>query len=422
MNNSSYGGERNVRHNLTLFFLDGVAFMPAMALISITTVIPFFLEQLGASTFQIALAASMVTVCVFMTQPLFGSIVSRTKLMAKTFWKILLLQRLIFIAFVFSIPLLAANSSVLVWGFLFFWGVFNIFAGSYSLFHTPLVIKLLPPEKRGAIRGVGFAIGSGIALGMTALIPIILNNIVFPYNFVLIFALGTFFLFLNAAVFLFMREHEDVEPRIPMSAARFVREVPSSVQKDAVFRTMIVTCTFLVIANSLLPYYTLYAIRVFGATEAHLATLAGLAVISPAIGHIVFGLIIDRKGPKTTSVIAACLVVAAGTLALVTNSLTMLFVAWLFANLGVSCFNMTVQLLLGEVAPSSKLPLYVGVLMIISLFISSAVLLLLAPALETLGFTLLFATVFACGLLSLLTNVLVFRKQLARRRAEAANI
>ena len=391
--------------------------MPAMALISITTVIPFFLEQLGASTFQIAMAASMVTICVFVTQPLFGSIVSRTKQMAKTFWKILALQRLIFFAFVLCIPLLSANSSVLVWVFLFFWGVFNIFAGSYALFHTPLVIKLLPPDKRGAIRGVGFALGSGIALGMTALIPVILSNILFPYNFVLIFALGSFFLFLNAAVFLLMREHEDIEHRVPMSAVRFVKEMPSSVKKDSVFRTMIVTCTFLVVANSLLPYYTLYAIRVFGATEAHLATLAALAVISPAIGHIVFGLIVDRKGPKATSLIAACLVIAAGTLALVTNSLTMLFVAWLFANLSVSCYNMTAQLLLGEISPSNKLPLYVGVLMIISLFLSSAVLLLLAPVLEILGFTPLFATVFACGLLSFLTNVFVFRKQLAKRAA-----
>jgi len=53
-----YGSQKDIKHNLLLFFVDGVVFTPAMTLISVTAVIPYFLAQLGASTFQIALAAS----------------------------------------------------------------------------------------------------------------------------------------------------------------------------------------------------------------------------------------------------------------------------------------------------------------------------------------------------------------------------
>jgi len=299
--------------------------------------------------------------------------------------------------------------------------VFNIFVGSYSVFFTPLLLKLLPPEKRGAMRGIGAAIGSLLGVGMAALIPVIINRIIFPYNFVVIFAAGSVFLLADAILFFLMREHKDVEPRIPLSIIQYIKGIPSSVRDDALFRNMIIMCTFLVIANALIPYYTIYAIREFSATEAHIATLTALAVLSGAFGHVVFGVIVDRWGPVPTSIIAACLVITAGVLALFTstafgNTIYFLYAAWVFANLGNICYMMTATLLLDKVTSSGKIPLYVGVLMTISMALSSAVLLLLAPALENIGFALLFVVVLICGLASLAVNLLVFMKHLAKRK------
>jgi len=401
-----------------MFFIDGVLFMPAMTLISITTVIPYFLEQLGASTFQIAMAASMAMICTFVTQPLFGSLASRVRVLRKTFGGLLMAQRIIFLAFVLCIPLFASNPPVLIWMFLAFWGIFNIFVGSYNVFFTSLLLKLLPPEKRAGVRGIGFAIGSGLGVAMAALIPIILSRIVFPYNFVLIFSIGTMFLLGNATLFLLMREHEDVEPRVPMGIVQYIKGFPSAIVGDAPFRTLVLTSTCMVVANSLLPLYTVYAIRVFSATESHVALLSGLAVVSSAIGFICFGFIVDRKGPFPMLATAAALAMAAGMLALITNSLPFLFVAWVIANLGLTSYGMTASLMLGEVTPPGKLPLYVGVLTTVSLAVSSAVLLLLAPVLERISFAFLFVTVLVCGTASLLISLLVLRKQLKQKQLE----
>jgi len=414
-----FGTRKDIKYNLSLFFIDGMLFMPAMTLIAVATVIPFFMEQLGASTLQIAVAAALPFICTFLAQPFFGSIASRTRLMAKTFGWILVIQRVIFLAFAISIPIFAINLPLLVWMFLFFWGVFNIFVGSYSVFFTPLLLKLLPPEKRGAMRGIGFAIGSLMGVGIASLgIPAILSHFAFPYNFVIIFATGSTLLLFDSILFILMREHEDIEPRVPLSIIQYIKGIPSSVRDDALFRSMIIMCTFLVIANALLPYYTVYAIRVFSATEAHVATLTALAVISAAFSHVVFGLVVDRWGPVPTSIIAACLVIAAGVLALTTNSLYLLYVAWVFANLGNTCYMLTATLLLDKVTSSGKIPLYVGVLTTISMAFSSAVLLLLAPVLENVGFALLFIVILICGLASLTVNLLVFRRHMAKRRLE----
>lgn len=407
-----YGSTRDINYNLRLFFMDGLLFMPGMTLISITTVIPYFLEQLDASTFQIAMAASMGLVLVFISNPVFGSIASRARRLHKGFAKTIFLQRGIFFAFVLSIPLFYRNPPLLVWLFLFFWGVFNIFVGSYGVFFTPLLLKLLPQEKRGAIRGLGFAIGSAVGVALAALIPFLLNNLPFPYNFMLIFSIGCLFLLVNALMFWLMREPEDNQPRLALNVLEYIKGLPGCIGENASFRAMILMCTFLVIANALIPYYTLYAIRVFSATEAHIAMLAALAVVSAAFSHVLLGIIVDKKGPALISIIVACFVILAGGLATIGNSLEMLFAAWFFANLALNGYMLVGTLLLGEVAPSEKLPLYVGALNTVSMAISSAVVLLLAPALENIGFFLLFIVVLGCGLFSLLINLFVFRKRL----------
>ena len=409
-----YGSQADIRHNLKLFFIDGVLFMPSMALISITAVIPFFLDQLGASTFQIALASSMMFMCVLLTQPLFGYIASRSSSMQKTFSKILFLQRFSFLIFILLIPLLSGHHSLLINIFLIFWCIFNFFVGSYAVFHTPMLIRMLPPDRRGAIRGIGFAIGSFLGVGMSALIPLILGYISFPYSYMTIFALGIFFLLLNASVFYFMRLSKDALPIEPLGMTEYIKKMPSTIAESPTFRAMILTVIFLAIAHSILPFYTLYAIRVFFATESHVAIFAGLAIMSGALAHIVFGFIVDRYGPRIIALIGACLLILAGTLALTTNSLSLLFVIWFIANLSNSSFMTAVSLLLGEVSPPEKLPLYVSVQTTISTALSAVIVLVLAPILENLGFTPLFAIVLGCGAISLLVNVFVLKKRLEK--------
>jgi len=395
-----------------MFFIDGMTFMPSMALISITAVIPFFLEQLGATTFQIAIAVTLPMICMLVTQPFFGFIASRSVFMSKTFGKILLLQRIIFLIYILTIPIFSANNFILIYAFLISWTIFNIFVGSYSVFHTPLVLKLLPPNKRGFVRSIGFAIGSFIGVGMSALIPIILRNFIFPYDYMVVFLLGAFFLILNAIVFLQMKQSDDIKPNKPMGLKEYTIQMPVTLRKNAAFRAMIVTGLTLAVANALLPYYTLYAIREFSATEWHLAILTGSAIFSVAIGNVSFGFLVDRYGPRFTMALVACLIATAGIVALTTNSLIFLFVAWVLANAGSSGFMISLSLLLGIVSPPNKLPLYVGVHTTISSAFSAAFILVLSPVLDRIGFAPLFLLVLSCGLLSLFVNLLVLKKRI----------
>ena len=404
-----YGSNKDIRYNLTIFFADGVLFKLSLTLLSITTIIPFFLEQLGATTFQVAMVVSIAIICNFIALPLFVSIASRAQMIGKAFSRVLFIQRFIFLAFILSIPLF--SNRVLIWMFLIFWGIFNLFVGSYNVFYTPLLIKLMPPEKRGFIRGTGYAVGSLLSVALAAFIPTLLNRFLFPYNFMIIFILGLSLLFIGAAIFGIVREKDEGETQFPLKPTQFVKEIPTTIRENSAFRMLIFVSIFLVVANSLLTFYTVYAIRIFSATEAHIATLAGIAVVANAVAYIAFGATVDLLGPKATLRIAAVLLILAGAIALLTNSLNYLFVAWALANLSFGCYMMCVSPILGEICPSTKLPLCTGVHAIVGLIFSSFVLLFIAPALEHFGFNLLFVIVLTCGTISLLINLLFLRKK-----------
>lgn len=410
-----YGGPRTVKRNVLLFVLDGVTFQPSTALISMTTVIPLFFEQLRASTLEFAVATASVSVGMFVSQPVFVSLCSRVRRMGRFFAWILFAQRAIFLAFVVSMPLLAGNPSAMTWVFLASWAVFNLMAGSGTVFNVPLMLKLLPPNRRAGMRGVGIAIGSIIALGMAALIPVVIERISYPQDFMVLFGIGLLFLFANAAGFWLMDESEDVEPRHPLRVAEYMKAIPATLIGDPVFRAMVGSCVALVVANSLIPFYTLHAIRDLSASEGQVSLLAGLAIVTGVAVSLVFGFLIDRRGPVRLSPVAAVAVTAAGIVGLVANSFPALVVAWVLANLGNACYMQTTMLMLGDVSPKGKAPLYVGILFSISMLLSSVVVLGLAPVLESLGFTALFVLVSVCGAVGWYLNVRVFQPRLARQ-------
>ena len=415
-----YGDQKTIRHNLRMFLLDGITFNPSLVLLSGSAVVPYFLDQLGASTFQIAFSTSMIMICVLLTQPFFGIIASRSITMNKTFSKIALIQRLFFLLFIFLIPVFAENNSILIYAFLVSWCIFHLFIGSYAVFYTPMVIRLLPPDKRGGTRGLGLAIGSFIGVGISALIPTILERIIFPYNYMTIFAAGIFFLLINAGVFYCMRQSEDMEPNEPMKVMQYLKNMPSIIKENSAFRAVLLTCIFIGIANSVLPFYTLFGIREFSLTDTDIATFAGLAILTSAIANIVFGFLVDRFGSRNITAVLAAIIICTGALVLFADSLNKLLVVWTLANLSNSGSIIALSILLGEVAPPTKLPLYVGVQTTISTALAAVIILGLAPVLENLGFTPFFITVLMCGTISLAVNLFVLKKRMLKINTDNA--
>ena len=93
-----------------------------------------------------------------------------------------------------------------------------------------------------------------------------------------LFGIGLLFLFANAAGFWLMDENEDVEPPHPLRVTQYLKAIPTTLVGDPAFRAMVGSSVALVVASSLIPFYTLHAIRDLSASERQVSLLAGLAI------------------------------------------------------------------------------------------------------------------------------------------------
>ena len=68
------------KRNYIIMFMDTIFFVNAMVFLSTHAVIPYFLNDLGASTLQISLASSFVSIGALISQPFFAHIAMGLKI------------------------------------------------------------------------------------------------------------------------------------------------------------------------------------------------------------------------------------------------------------------------------------------------------------------------------------------------------
>lgn len=389
-----------VDRNYILLFLDKIFFINAMAFLSINTIIPYFLNELGASTFVISLATILASLCALMTQPIFAKLAMKLPFKLKIFFRILLVQRLFFLIFVLCIPFIASKSATaMIAMFLIFWAGFNLFVGSYGPFFMSIMPKLISSEQRGRMSGYGLATGSIIAILSSILIGKLLSEVIYPYNYTLIFGIGILLLIANACLFKFMK----AETPDPISTHNFgyfqyFKYIPTVLRKNKKYATIVIGTCFFVITNINLMYYGLFAIRTYHA-GAELIAIFTIITMTVNIGaNIVLGILADKKGHLLVLQLAAISGVLAGLIVLTIHSLSGVYFAFALSSLCACGFQLSSGMLVIESVPSAELPLYISVNTIISLIMSSIVMLISSLIIDQLSFTPIFIVTFLSGI------------------------
>jgi len=219
--------------NRFIAFIDPALFINGMIFLNINTVVPYFLISLSASNFHISFANFLVTLGSFLPSLFVARFVQRLKLKAKIFAKLLFVQRISFLLFSLILPFLIKNfdNSFTIYAFLFFYGIFNMFVGTYGPFYFSIINKIIPYSERGKIIGRGSALGNLVAILTTYVLNLYLTRFSFPYNFVLIFSTGMIILLVDALLFYIIDEPEDETIEDSISLKTFLLNAFSSLQK-----------------------------------------------------------------------------------------------------------------------------------------------------------------------------------------------
>jgi MFS family permease len=388
------------KRNYILMFLDTVLFVNAMAFLSVNSVIPYFLNNLGATTFQISLVSALTGIGTFISQPIFSRIAMKLPHKIKTFVKILSIQRIFFLTFVISIPFIASkNPSSMIIIFLICWGIFSFFVGSYSPFFMTIMPKLILNHERGRLLGFAGAVGNLIAVGSSAIIGILLTNIPYPYNYTIIFAIGTILLILDVVDFMLMKnEPTDEHVHRDMSYFQYIKYLPVVLKHNRKYSYMVLGFIFFVVTNVSLAYYSLHAIKNFNAGAAEIAIFTGLALVANTLSSMIFGVIADRFGHKYVLQYSGACGLAAGIIVLSLPGLFSIYTAFALSTICASGYQLSCSMLIIQEAPKEDLPIYISVNVMITLIVSSAFTLLSGYIIDKFSFTPIFFVTCTAGL------------------------
>jgi MFS family permease len=391
-----------------------------MTFLSINAVITYFLNILGASTFQISLANALVSIGNLVAQPIFSRMSAGLPYKSKVFTRILLVQRIFFLVYVMTIPLFTAmNPRYTVVAFLICWAIFNFFTGSYSPFYMVLFSKMVDGNESGRLRGFSGAIANAAALGSAYITSVLLKNLVFPYNYTVVFAIGAILLILDGAEFLFFVEPPDEPAANRMSYLQYIRDIPQALSANRTLLVIIIASAFFVISNVSLAFYELYALRCFNARENEVALFMGITVLINTLGNILFGLISDRYSHRLVLLISSLCGVLAGLTVLSITSIYGVYAAFALANLCSCGYILSTSMLVLGCSRQKEIPINIGIYGIITLIATSLVTLSGSFIIDRFSFKPLFLITGAAGLGAFIVMFFFYRVKTGSRQYQS---
>lgn len=418
-------GYPEFRYNYILGIINGVLFNSGLSFFHYSTVIPKFLDSLGAPSVLISLTALLESLGWHLPQLLASKfIIHKSRKMPLYAWACVI--RVAGLALSTSAAYMARTSPGLALGlFVLGYSIFAIAGGFAGLVFTEILAKTVPKEKRGSYFGWRAILSGiiGLYLGVSVIQPII-KTIEYPYSYVTIFAIGS--ILIAISLYLFTRQREPEQRDLPpkRTLAEQLAAAWRILLTDRAFRRFIIFRGLMMLWFAGIPFYTLLAIDKIGAKEPDIGLFVSWDCAGLIVANILWGYLSNRVGNRNLLVIACSLglVVSVGAVMFATGYGHLPF--WSFGFIfflsaavisGVGNGGLNYAL---EIVPEAERPTYVG-LMNSLLAIALAIAGLVGLVRDFFGYTGLYVMT---GIVALASLLFILRLPEPRRQRRADGV
>lgn len=393
---------KSLNKNRFIAFIDPALFINGMIFLNINTVIPYFLLSLSASSIHISFANFLATLGSFLPSLFVARYVQRLKVKNKIFAKLLFIQRMTFLLFALSISfvLKSLGNTFTIYLFLIFYGIFNMFVGTYGPFYFSILNKIVPYEERGKLIGRGSALGNLVAIFTTFLLNFYLNKVSFPYNFILVFSTGSVILFIDAILFYIIDEPEEDTSSESLPFYAFLKRAFSFLKRDTSFRKLVFSLIFLGLSLTCISYFIVYANKIF--KRYNFVTIFNwVAIIISIVGSYVIGELTKIFGYKKVLILGIGLGILGLFIVLIFKNIYALFISYALLNLTMLSNILTTGFLITSVSPKEELPVYLAISNTLTMALSSLMHIFNGIIINYLTFDVLFFVCLAFLVISL---------------------
>ena len=368
-------GYPHLRRNFVLGVVNGGTFIFAEALMSIDTVLTWFVQQLGGSNFLIGLVGPLRDAGWFLPQLFVSHRLQREPFKQPLYRRAALVRIVAWVVWTLAVFVLAGNPSLTLLVFFTAYAVNSLASGFAGLPFMEIVAKTIPPDRRGSYFGARIFAGSLLSLLAGVLVGVMLsenNPTPFPQNVGILFVVASVSAALGLTAFALVKEpHSEVRDDGITFAAHLQRALRLP-RHNRNLRYMLLARVVILLSYVAAPFFSIYSINVLGAPPSIIGLYVGVRTLTALAINPVWSRLSDRRGNKLVMQLAtACGVVmllwavlappasqAAGVPASIR---TYLFVP-VFAvmgvyetGIGIGAVNLTL-----EVAPANDRAIYIG--------------------------------------------------------------
>lgn len=352
---------KNYRWNVTVSWTDGILFSIGLAFCTDLTILPVFLSNFTDSKVIISLIPAITTLGLTLPQLLSAHYIESLPRKKPITTLIGVGMRLpwLFLA-LFALYLADGNNLLNIILFFVFYAMFTVTWGLILPPWLDIMGKIVPMPKRGFFMGVRFAIGrlAGIPAGFAAYY--IIEQMHFPHNFALLFALS--FVFMSVSLGFFAMTREPVHPttRERRHFSEFMRAIPATIGHDRNFFWFIVFNMLVSSANLALGLYAVYGVKQFHLSDSVSGIFTAVLMVSQMVFSVAWGYWGDRHGYRGSLIASTLLCALAPLVALMAPSIEWYYLVFILIGGFISANQVVNMNIILEFSAPEDRPLYIS--------------------------------------------------------------
>lgn len=409
---------KTYRYNFIVNLLDGGFFGSALGFASFITVIPLFVNTMTDSAILIGLIPAIHSVGWQLPQLFTANRVSRLQRFKPMVLLVTINERLPFFGLglvAWFLPTLGPKLGLWITFALLIWQ--GMGGGFTATAWQSMIAKIIPEARHGTFFGAQSAVANLFASGAGVVAGLLLEKLELPYNYALCFFIAA--LSMGISYFFISQTREELltPEKKDSPTSSFYRNLVAILKRDRRFRWFLVVRSLSQLSVIAFSFYTVYAVRTLGMTEAIAGLMMGVYTVGQIVANPIMGWIGDNWNHPAVMVIGAMAATVSALVAWAAPHLSWFYLAFILAgiaNVAIWTIGLAMTLKFGSI---SERPVYIGLANTLV-----APFTILAPLLggwlaDYAGFEYTFILSAVFGVITAIVLVLTLREPLRRVRS-----
>ena len=323
--------KKDYTFNFIVGSLDYAFFSLGTAVASITTLLPLFARNLGATNVEIGLIPALYYLGLSIPSLFNGLYSSRIERKLPFILKYTMMERLPYLGIaLIAFYLVGINIDFSLTLFFLLLAISFCAMGIITPVWMEMVGKVIDPARKGAYFAVGNGVGALMGIWGSRLAENFIVQYPFAQNFGYCFLLTISAMLVSYLFLALTREEKGKMAEIP---SHYLNSLINIFKKDPNFRSFSLARIFLAMGVMGGSFYTVHALENLQVPNAMIARYNAVFLASQALSNFIWGPLGDRKGHKFVLLLGCISLLASNSMAIIVKSSVGFFLA--FALFGI---------------------------------------------------------------------------------------